>query len=60
MAQASNKQAVVVVGAGLAGCMVALLLARRGETVLVLEKRGDWRKTETNNDAKVLLVCCGS
>ena len=33
----------VIVGAGLGGCMMALLLAQKGKGVVVLEGREDWR-----------------
>lgn len=34
----------LIVGAGLAGCMVGVLLAKKGVRVTVLEGREDWRK----------------
>eukprot|EP00954_Amorphochlora_amoebiformis_P020654 1340919-Amorphochlora_amoeboformis.AAC.1 len=37
------KGVVVVVGCGLAGCMTAMLLARRGYTVEIFERNPDWR-----------------
>lgn len=40
----SEQKTVTVVGAGLAGSLMAILLARRGVTVRVLERRPDLRK----------------
>lgn len=37
---------VVVVGAGLAGSMMALMLARKGFNVVLYEKREDFRVAE--------------
>lgn len=43
---------VIVVGAGIAGCFLALFLARRGYKVQVLEKRPDFRvKVSDDTDA---------
>ena len=39
----SRKRAIAIVGAGLAGPLIALLLARRGFAVTLLERRGDPR-----------------
>jgi kynurenine 3-monooxygenase len=40
---ASPASAITVIGAGLAGTLLALLLARRGQQVVVYERRGDPR-----------------
>ena len=40
---ASNSNTVTIVGAGLAGSMLALLLANDGERVRLIEKRDDIR-----------------
>ena len=37
------EEPVIVVGAGIAGCFLALFLQRRGFPVHLLEKRPDWR-----------------
>src|SRR5512144_2028665 len=37
---------VIIVGAGLAGCLLSIYLARRGFSVDVFEARTDMRKTE--------------
>lgn len=34
---------IVVVGAGLAGCMAAAMLGKKGLPVLLVEQRDDWR-----------------
>lgn len=44
----SSNETVAVVGAGLAGSMMAVMLARRGFTVEVYEKRSDFRKEGGN------------
>ena len=47
---APSELPVAVIGAGLTGSMIALMLAKRGYSVLVVEKRGDprsqWDGTE--------------
>eukprot|EP00742_Colponemidia_sp_Colp-10_P005290 GILJ01005651.1.p1 GENE.GILJ01005651.1~~GILJ01005651.1.p1 ORF type:complete len:463 (-),score=69.93 GILJ01005651.1:13-1401(-) len=45
---------VVVVGAGLAGSLVALFLGRRGFDVKVVEKRQDWRIQEDSGEIDTL------
>jgi len=40
----TEPERVAVVGAGLAGCLLATLLARRGLTVDVYERRDDPRR----------------
>ena len=42
-----SKQKVIVIGAGLAGSLLAIYLAKRGIATDVYESRGDMRKTET-------------
>lgn len=44
MCAALDEEKVTVVGAGLAGSLMSLLLAKRGLAVRVLEKRSDMRK----------------
>lgn len=39
---------IVVVGAGPVGCLLAILLSKRGFRVAVLEKRSDWRNKSTH------------
>lgn len=51
-AAAADEGPVVVVGAGLTGCMAALLLAQRGERVVLLENRADWREEDRLRAAK--------
>ena len=41
-----HKKTVFIVGAGLAGCLLAIYLARRGITVKLFEKRADMRIQE--------------
>ena len=43
MAQSSGKNNVVIVGAGLAGSLMAIYLARRGYALDVYERRPDIR-----------------
>jgi kynurenine 3-monooxygenase len=42
-----SKQKVIIIGAGLAGSLLAIYLAKRGIEADVYEARGDMRKTET-------------
>ena len=42
-ASADASRPICIVGAGLTGSMIALMLAQRGYSVLVVEKRGDPR-----------------
>ena len=47
----NTKTPIAVIGAGLAGSMMALILARRGFHVEVYEKRADFRATTMEDDA---------
>jgi len=49
LANIAEEDFVTVSGAGLAGCMTALLLARRGYYVRLLESREDFRIVETKD-----------
>lgn len=45
-----DESTIVVVGAGLAGAMMALMLARRGHAVQVFERNEDYRRQELVTD----------
>lgn len=49
---------IVVVGAGLAGSMAALMFARRGHAVMVFERNEDYRRKEAVTDEEEACVCC--
>ncbi|NUS35064.1 MAG: FAD-binding oxidoreductase, partial [Pseudarthrobacter sp.] len=51
-----NRYDTVVAGAGLTGLVTALLLARSGQNVLVLEARHPGAVTTGNTTAKVTLL----
>ena len=51
-----SDKPIVVVGAGIAGCFLALFLQRRGFTVRVFEKRPDFRVQESNDVDKYVHV----
>ena len=44
-----SDKPIVVVGAGIAGCFLALFLQRRGFSVRVFEKRPDFRVQESDD-----------
>jgi kynurenine 3-monooxygenase len=53
---ASDTRHIAVVGAGLAGCLLATLLARRGLTVTVYERRADPRITGAERGRSINLA----
>ncbi len=40
-----EKQKIIIVGAGLCGCLLAICLAQRGYAIALYEKRSDMRKS---------------
>ena len=50
-ASADASRPICIVGAGLTGSMIALMLAQRGYSVLVVEKRGDPRSEHAADGA---------
>lgn len=55
MSAPSSKRAVVV-GAGPIGCVLSVLLAKRGHEVTLFEKRSDMRKAEEDSGRSINLV----
>ncbi|QYU70282.1 NAD(P)-binding protein [Leptolyngbya sp. 15MV] len=55
MSQSNN---IVIIGAGLAGSLLSIYLARRGYCVTVYEARGDMRK-EAPRSRRTPVPCCG-
>jgi kynurenine 3-monooxygenase len=51
-----HKQTVHIAGAGLAGCVLACYLARRGFAVEVFEKRADMRRSEVERGRSINLA----
>lgn len=51
-----SRTEVVVVGAGPVGCVLSVLLARRGFAVTTYEKRPDMRRTELDGGRSINLV----
>src|SRR5579862_2852742 len=51
-----SPRAVNVVGAGLAGALLALLLARRGMSVSLYERRGDPRQAQPERGRSINLA----
>lgn len=60
MGHTDRMKAVNVVGAGLAGCEIALTLAHRGHCVRLWEMKGQRRTPAQNSDDYAELVCSNS
>jgi kynurenine 3-monooxygenase len=55
-AQVSSQQAVTIIGAGLAGSLMAILLGKRGIPVRLLERRPDLRKQQLSAGRSINLA----
>lgn len=51
-----NNEKIVLVGAGLAGSLLGILLAKRGYTVEIFERRPDMRKTDISAGRSINLA----
>jgi kynurenine 3-monooxygenase len=47
-----SKQKVIIIGAGLAGSLLAIYLAKKGIEADVYESRGDMRREETTSGVR--------
>ena len=56
MKKGSESRQITILGAGLAGALLAIYLARRGYAVDVYESRSDIRKTETDHGRSINLA----
>ena len=52
----TNRTSVVVIGAGPVGCVLSILLARRGFEVATYEKRPDMRRVDIDAGRSINLV----
>ena len=52
----TDEKKILVIGAGLAGPLLSILLARRDHNVTILERRPDMRKTEISAGRSINLA----